>query len=101
MKKTLIILCLLLSTGAFAQYIPNSISPEARPYSAPTHPEHASYAPLAQEQNIIGNAGYVSAQGERPLADIPQAAQISLGEAARELKKQHAQVKKARIVWEN
>ena len=42
------------------------------------------------------------AQGEMPLWEaVPERREIPLGDAARELKKEHANVKKARKVWEN
>jgi hypothetical protein len=102
MKKTLVILLLLSATAAFAQYSTRgSISNDPQFIQFATHPEHASYAPMAAEQSIIGNSSATFAQGDRPVSDFPQAPQVSLGEAARQLKKQHAQVKKARVVWEN
>ena len=99
MKITLLLCCLLLSASAFGQY--GYISSQTNAYQPPDHPAHASYAPTATEFTVIGGAGYTMAQGERPLSDFPQKTQMSLGDAARELKKQHEQVKKARFVWTN
>jgi len=101
MKKILLVLALILSAAAaFGQYGGgnNANGPQYWPSS---HPAHASYAPIAQEQSLIASSGYTSAQGERPASDFPQPPQKPLGDIARELKKEHAQVKKARIVWEN
>jgi hypothetical protein len=102
MKTTLLILCLLSATAAFAQYYPGGSALSAQPMilQLPDHPGHASYAPLAPEQSLSNGGGYTSAQGDRPASDFPQAAAQSLGEIAREFRKQHALVKKARIVWE-
>jgi hypothetical protein len=101
MKKTFVVLVLFLTTAAFAQYQGGYINSQPQPYVAPTHPAHASYAPIATGQSIMGGSSYMVGQGERPLSDFPQAPQRSLGDAARELKKQHEHVKKARFVWEN
>ncbi len=56
---------------------------------------------MSQEQSVLGAASYTSGRGERPASDFPQAEAVSLGAFAREFRKQHAQVKKARIVWVN
>ncbi len=99
MKITLLVFCLLLTTAAFGQY--GYINSQANPYRSPDHPAHASYAEIPSGQSVVGGGGYTLAQGDRPASDFPQAAQISLGDAARELRKQHEQVKKARFVWTN
>ncbi len=100
MKITLLVLCLLLTTAAFGQY-GGYLSSQPNIYHAPDHPAHASYAEIPTGQSVVGGGGYTLAQGDRPASDFPQQAQISLGEAARELRKQHEQVKKARFVWTN
>ncbi|HLX83472.1 MAG TPA: hypothetical protein VKR59_06220 [Terriglobales bacterium] len=103
MKKTLFVLVLLSATGAFAQSfggIGSLNSQQNIPYVA-SHPAHASYAPMASEQSVLGTAGVSLAQGERPFSDFPQPAEVSLGAAARELKKQHEPAKKSAIVWVN
>jgi len=102
MKKTLVVLVLLSATVAFGQFTRGGyIGGEPSFFEPATHPAHASYTPLAQEQNILANTSYPSAQGDRPPSDFPQPPQRSLGDIARELKKQHALVKKASVVWEN
>ena len=103
MKKTLLVLCLLSTTAAFAQYVGSAsyISNEPQIYRSPGHPAHAAYAPMSQEQSVLAATNYSTAQGERPASDFPQAESVSLGTAARELRKQHAQLKKSRVVWVN
>jgi hypothetical protein len=103
MKKVLFVLCLLSSSAAFAQYYSSGNSRASDPvvYQAPSHPSHASYVPMAQEQNILAAATYTSAQGERPASDFPQAESVSLGAYAREMRKQHAPFKRSRVVWIN
>ena len=102
MKKTLLVLCLLSSTAAFAQFYGIGASRDSQPviYEPPSHPEHASYAPLMQEQSVVSSS-YSTAQGERRASDFPQAEGISLGAYAREQKKQHEQRKRAQVVWVN
>jgi hypothetical protein len=104
MKTTLFLLCLLCTTAAFAQY-GGSISSQPQIYEAPSHPAHASYAPMAREQNNLGSSSFSFAQGERPASDFPHQATaaegVSLGAVARELRQQHAQLKKSRVVWVN
>jgi len=104
MKTTLVVLCLLCSTAAFAQFYQfGGGSRDATPviYEPPSHPQHADYAPMMQEQSVISGS-YSSAQGERPASDFPQAGPgISLGEYARQFKKEHETLKRSRVVWVN
>ncbi len=104
MKKILFplcLLCLLSSTAAFAQPAASYISSEPQIYNAPSHPAHASYTPMSQEQNMLGGANYFIGQGERPLSEFPQPPAVPLGTIARELRQEHAQLKKSRVVWVN
>ena len=103
MKTTLLVLCLLFATAAFAQYggVPGTMNSQAQSYSFPYHPAHASYVPLSQEQTVLASASYTSAQGERPASDFPQAEAIPLGTLARGYRKEHAHFKKSRVVWVN
>ncbi|HVM93858.1 MAG TPA: hypothetical protein VMT67_13640 [Terriglobales bacterium] len=104
MKKTLFVLSIfVLTTAAFAQYggVAGYISSEPQVFHAPEHTQHAGFAPLRSETSIYPGTSYTSAQGDRPPSDFPQAASASLGDIARELKKQHEQVKKSTTVWIN
>lgn len=103
MKKILFVLCLTLTTAAVAQNNigGNSLNNQVQSYSFSSHPQHAAYAPMSQEQNIIPSTSYSSAQGERPASDFPQPEGVSLGAAARELREQHTAAKKSRVVWIN
>ena len=102
MKKILLLVCVLSTSAAFGQYYANHLDSQVQIYRSPDHPSYATYAPMAQERGVAGGGSSMSyAQGERPVSDFPQAAPVPLGDTARELKKQHALVKKARVVWEN
>jgi hypothetical protein len=103
MKTILFVLCLALTTAAVAQNNVggNSLNSQVQSYSFSSHPQHAAYAAMSQEQNILASTSYSSAQGERPASDFPQPESVSLGAAARELRERHASVKKSRVVWIN
>lgn len=101
MKKTLFVLCLLSTTAAFAQQNAASINNQVYIPEFISHDAHASYTSMSAEQSILASASYAFAQGERPASDFPQAEAVSLGTYAREIRKQHAQVKKSRVVWVN
>ncbi len=102
MKKILFVICLLSTAAAFAQSAGmTTFNPQPQVYQYPDHPAHAGYTPLSQGQNILGAWGYASAQGERRPSDFPQPEGVSLGAVARELRKQHDQLKKSRVVWVN
>jgi hypothetical protein len=101
MKKTLLVLSLFMTTAAFAQVGGGYISSQPVIYHAPEHTAHAGFAPMATEQSLYPGTSSTSAQGDRPASDFPQAASPSLGDIARELKKQHALVKKSDTVWVN
>ena len=68
-----------------------------------THEQHASFRPMAQEQNLNGGGnGVYVADGEIPLAEVPlpNRPEIPLGDVARALRKQHETAKKAAFVFE-
>jgi hypothetical protein len=101
MKTAFLVLCLLLTTAAFGQYYAGSISSEPQPYRPTSHPQQATVHALAAEQYVLAGTNYASAQGEKPMWELPQAPVQSLGETARILRKEHAQLKKARFVVED
>jgi hypothetical protein len=103
MKKMMFVVCLLSATVAFAQNYNAGSSRSSDPYilESPSHPAHASYASVSSGESILASASYATAQGERPASDFPQPEAMSLGAAARELKKAHDQMKKSRVIWVN
>jgi len=104
MKPVFLALCLLGTTLAVGQAA-HSASSQVQPYESPSHPQHAAPHALAMERFILAEANYFSAQGERKISDLPHAASQppapSLGETARLLKKEHLNLTKARIVFED
>lgn len=101
MKRILLVLLLLSTSAAFGQYTAGHIDSQVQVYHIPDHPAHASYLSIGDGYGIVGGGTVTFGQGEHPASDFPQLAAVPLGDAARELKKQHAQVKKARFIWEN
>jgi hypothetical protein len=104
MKKIVFLLCVLSATASFAQYSLGGGSRSNQPqvYEFQSNPAHAGYAPLAAEQSILSANTYGLAQGERRASDFPQPEAASLGDVARELKKQRASLlKKSHVVWVN
>jgi len=101
MKTTLLVLFLLSTTAVFAQYGATTRSSQPVVYEMPSHPAHAAYTSMSQEQSVLSNGSYTSGQGQRAASDFPQPEDVSLGAVARELRKQHEQLKKARVVWVN
>lgn len=100
MKTTFLVLVLLMTSAAFAQYV-GSISSQPQPYRPPDNPAHASTHALAQEHSVLAGTNYSSAQGEKPAWELPQAPVVPLGDVARTLKEEHSKLKKARFVYEN
>jgi len=107
MKTVLLMSLLLLSVGAFGQCCQSTtIAPAVAPpqmgttWSPPDHSMHASRHGLAFEQDLKEPGGVTMAQGERPVWEVYNVEQISLGDAARDYRKQHLTARKAQIVWE-
>jgi len=103
MKKIVFVLCLVSSAAALAQnFIGGSaMNNQPQAYSFPEHPLHAAYAAMAQERGILSATPYFSEHGDRRPSDFAQPEAVSLGTIARELRKEHADVKKSRVVWIN
>ena len=106
MKSIFLMSLLLLSVGAFGQCCQSTIGATLAPpamgttWSAPDHSMHASRHSLAFEQDLKEIGGVTMAQGERPVWEVYHVEQISLGDAARDYRKQHLTARKAQIVWE-
>jgi len=104
MKTTLFVLCLFCAAGAFAQGgIQGSVlSNEVSIFHMPSHVERASRQSVTQGQSLLEASGSSYARGEKPLWEVaPQTTVVPLGDTARALRKQHAEAKKATIVWNN
>ena len=68
MKSSLLVATLWLSTAAFALYVQPATGPT---YQPPSHPDTAAPQAMGTERSLLGSGRTTSAQGERPLTDIP------------------------------
>jgi len=100
MRTALLVACVLCATVAFGQ---NGGLPSMTTLQFPSHAQAASAHPMAQEHSLLeGGSGVTVGHGELPLWEVaPKIHEVPLGDTAREQKKEHANVKKAKIVWEN
>jgi hypothetical protein len=102
MKTLLCAVFLLCTSAAFAQTVSGAISSQVTVFQMPSHPEHATYAPLGREQNLSEHCAYIYAKGERPLWEVaPVKEEVPLGDIARALKEDHQKAPKAEFVKEN
>ena len=104
MKATILGMCLLCATAAFAQSsgVGYALNADAHPAEFSSHPERAIQHPLGSEQSVLETSESVWAHGELPLWEVAQKKeQVSLGDAARVWRKEHEKVKKADKVWTN
>jgi len=104
LKILLFTSCVLLASASFGQATAGTAVLSSQPsvLRTPSHPEHASGKSLADQQSLLGQGGYSSARGERPLWEVaPAPVYTPLGDLARQAKKQQEPSKRAAIVWEN
>jgi len=104
MKTTLFVLVLLAAATAFGQAAGGTfvLSSEPQPIKVPSHQQTAAQHPLGNELNLLGTTQYASARGERPLWEVgAKPVEVSLGEVARRLRKEHETVKRAEKCFEN
>lgn len=101
MKTVVFFFCLFCASAGFAQ-IGGSIGGQVSPIAISDHPLHAQQHDMGRPQDILEHSDFAYEKGERPLWEFgPLAASVPLGDIARTLRKQHALVKKADIIWEN
>ena len=103
MKTSLLLLpLLLLSVGAFGQCCQTSgVQPQmSTPWMVPDHAMRASQHGLGIEYDLQERGGSTMARGERPAWEVYDANEVSLGDFAREYRKQHLTARKALFVWD-
>ena len=103
MKITILALCFLCATAAFAQVGQTALSNIPQPVVIPDHPQHASQHAMAEESNLLGCSAYSYAQGEQPLWEFgsDRRFDVPLGDVARAYRQGHVLDKKATKVSEN
>jgi len=100
MKTTIIVLCLLCASTAFAQSAP-ILNGAAVPVLMTDHPQHASEHAMAKETSLLSTSSYSYAKGEVPLAELGSLPyEIPLGDVARAYRKEHVDAPKATKVLE-
>lgn len=101
MKKTLLALCVLCASQAFGQYA-SVLSNEVQKIEVPSHEQRAEQKDMGLERSLLIPSYGAHEHGVRPLWELaPVKVETPLGDSARMLKKQHANARKADIVWEN
>ena len=99
MKPVSLVLLVLCATAAFGQYGGSVLNNQPVITEFASHVEHASVQSLATPQYILGSSASISARGVTPLWEFPVTSEeVSLGEVARQLRKQHELAKKAQRV---
>ena len=97
MKTLLLGFCIFGATAAFGQAA-GAISNEPVPIRINSHEKHATQTALESEKSLLISSSPVSARGERPLWELmPPSEDVSLGQAARLLRKQHSDDKKSKV----
>lgn len=103
MKTMLIVLCVLWAATAVGQTTGSVRSNESIVFQINSHPEHAAPHDMASERPLVGGGAntYTFAHGERPLWEFGTVSeQPSLGEIARQYRKEKLTAKKADFVFE-
>jgi hypothetical protein len=91
----------MCATHAFGQ-LGAVLSSEPQRIEVPSHEQHAEQRNMGEERSLLMTTNNIQAHGERPLWELaPVKIETPLGDSARMLKKQHANTRKADIVWEN
>ena len=99
MKTLLLGFCVFGATLAFGQTA-SVLSNEPTPIQITAHPARATHTALVSEQSLLTSSIPFSARGERPLWELmPPPEEVSLGQAARLLRKQHADDKKSKVYF--
>jgi hypothetical protein len=101
MKTVAFVFFLFCACTSFGQAA-STLGGQAQQLEMSDHPQRASQHEMARTDDIYEHSEYSYAHGERPLWEFgPSAVPVPLGDIARVLRKQHALVKKADIIWEN
>lgn len=102
-KIVVFAICLLSTAAALGQNMAgvSALSNQSQMLQLPDHPQHASLHALAPEQTLLPSSSIVYARGEQPLWEFAPKEDIQpLGDIARIFRKEHAEAKKAVMVWD-
>ncbi len=93
---------MLCSAGAWAQTSGALLNSEAHPTEFYSNPLQATQQPLASERSVLYSNGYTFGKGERPVSDFVSSTESQpLGDIARTLKEERANIKKSEVVYVN
>src|ERR1700757_1192382 len=71
MKTTDLLCFLLFASLTWGQSLgPSVVNGQPQPLRLPSNTQHASAAPLGEQQSLLGTSAYSSAKGERPLWEV-------------------------------
>jgi hypothetical protein len=99
MRLTVLVLFVGCATATFAQSYGSVLSNEPVIFQMAGHAEHAAMRDLATPRYSLQGSSNMSARGVQPLWEFPVVSEaVSLGDAARALRKQHALGRKAQKV---
>jgi hypothetical protein len=104
MKALLVAAFLLAASAAFGQSGSGASVLNNQPIilTLPSHPEHAAYLPMGQEQNLRERSAFTFGKGEQPLWQFaPVTNEEPLGDIARAFREEHAKAKKADFIRTN
>jgi hypothetical protein len=104
MKNTLLVLCFLCTAAAFGQSASgvSVLNNQPQMVSFVSHSQRASQQPMSPGESLLAGSSYSHAQGVRPLWEVaPISNPVPLGDTARNLRKEHATAKKAKVVWDD
>jgi hypothetical protein len=99
-------ICIFCAVGAFGQVnFGSAMSAPEEGFQMAEHTQIATRQPMGQERDLLEGSQSVSAHGEIPLWEamemIPAKPVTPLGDLARAIRKEHALVPKAVLVWNN
>ena len=104
MKALLTAALLLTASAAFGQAGSGAsvLSNQVTILTLPSHPQHAAYLAMGQEQNLRERSAFTFGKGEQPLWQFaPVTNEVPLGDIARALREEHAKAKKADFIRVN
>jgi len=98
--------CIFCAVGAFGQVnFGSAVSAPEEGFQMGEHTQFATRQPMGQERDLLEASGSVSGRGEMPLWEamemMPAKPITPLGDLARAIRKEHALMPKAVLVWNN
>ena|SRR5438270_11459503 len=101
---TVLAMCVFGAGSAAGQTLGNLSAANGQPamFAMQDHPQHAIVTEMAHEEDLLEHSNITYARGERPLWEVMQETPTTpLGDMARALKHEHANAKKALLIWKN